>query len=280
MSHHWGYPDGQQFHDFWPSVQHVIGKDILRTHTLFWLAMCHALGIPAYRRLFVSGHLLGHDGRKMSKSLGNGVDPLVAAHTYGVDVLRYTLIREISFGVDGIISDAVIEKRLNRDLADDLGNLVSRTLAMIVKYRDGRVPAPKTYENIEKQIIGRASALPGEILGFVEEIKLAQAMERIFEFVRHLNGYIAAASPWSLAKDARQSDRLDTVLYTLVEAIHAAANLLAPAMPAKMDELRRSLGCPDAQAGAIPWGRAVKPGGKIHEGTLFPKQLPGSVRGR
>jgi len=267
-----GYPDQPAFADYWPSVRHVIGKDILRTHTLFWLSMTHALGIAPYRRLHVSGHLLGSDGRKMSKSLGNGVDPLEAADTYGVDALRYTLIREVSFGFDGIISNAVLEQRLNRDLADDLGNLAARTLAMVMQYRSGSVPAPKGYGASEEAIVGRASELPAVVLALVEEMKLGRAAEQVMEFVKHLNSYVASSAPWMLAKDPSASDRLDTVLYTLLEALYSVSNLLHPVMPGKMDALRSLLGISAGPGWDVRWGQGVKPASAIKEGILFPKR--------
>ena len=267
-----GYPDGTTFANYWPSVQHVIGKDILRTHTLFWLSMTHALGITPYGRLHVSGHLLGSDGRKMSKSLGNGVDPLVAADTYGVDALRYTLVREVSFGFDGIISDAVIEQRLNRDLADDLGNLVTRTLAMVAKYRGGAVPAPRAYDASENVIIARAAELPDMVLALVEEMKPGRAVELVMEFVTHLNGYVTKSAPWTLARCPDASDRLDTVLYTLLEALYSMSNLLFPVMPDKMGELRVLLGASAGPSWGVPWGEGVRPGSFVGAGILFPKQ--------
>ncbi|MDN7750437.1 class I tRNA ligase family protein [Burkholderia gladioli] len=267
-----GYPDQPAFRNYWPSVRHVIGKDILRTHTLFWLSMTHALGIAPYQCLHVSGHLLGSDGRKMSKSLGNGVDPLEAADTYGVDALRYTLIREVSFGFDGIISNAVIEQRLNRDLADDLGNLVARTLAMANKYRNGVVPAPKIYGASEDVIIARASELPSIVLELVDEMKLGRAAEQVMDFVKHLNGYVASSAPWALAKDPDASDKLNTVLYTLLEAIYSLSNLLHPVMPGKMHELKILLGVSGKPCWNLPWGNGVKPGGHVKEGILFPKR--------
>jgi methionyl-tRNA synthetase len=270
-----GYPDQPAFADYWPSVRHVIGKDILRTHTLFWLSMTHALGIAPYQRLHVSGHLLGSDGRKMSKSLGNGVDPLEAADTYGVDTLRYTLIREVSFGFDGIVSNAVIEQRLNRDLADDLGNLAARTLAMAMKYRGGTVPAPKAYEPREEAIIGWSNELPGIVLALVEEMKLSRAVEQVMDFVKHLNGYVASSAPWALAKDSNASDQLDTVLYTLLEALCSVSNLLHPVMPGKMEELRGLLGVSAEAQWNLPWGHGVRPGTQVKEGILFPKR-PGA----
>jgi methionyl-tRNA synthetase len=244
----------------------------LRTHTLFWLSMTHALGIAPYQRLHVSGHLLGADGRKMSKSLGNGVDPLAAADTYGVDALRYTLIREVSFGFDGIISEAVIEQRLNRDLADDLGNLASRTLSMVAKYRGGYVPVPKVYEAPEQALIARARELPAAVLALVDEMKLGRAAEQVMEFVKQLNVYVASSAPWTLAKDPHAADRLDTVLYTLLEALYGVSNLLHPVMPGKMQELQSWLGVSAGTAWDRAWGEGVKPGGLIREGILFPKR--------
>jgi methionyl-tRNA synthetase len=268
-----GYPDQRAFADYWPSVRHVIGKDILRTHTLFWLGMTHALGIVPYARLHVSGHLLGADGRKMSKSLGNGVDPLEAAHRYGVDTLRYTLIREVSFGFDGIVSNAVIEQRLSRDLADDLGNLAARTLAMVTKYRNGMVPVPRIYGEAETAIIDRAGQLPGIVLSLVEEMKVGRAAEQVMDFVSQLNGYVASSAPWLLARSAETSDRLSTVLYTLLEALYSVSDLLAPVMPGKMRELRLLLGASAEPGWNVPWGAGVEPGSRVSEGILFPKQF-------
>jgi methionyl-tRNA synthetase len=267
-----GYPDQADFADFWPAARHVIGKDILRTHTLFWLSMTHALGIAPYQRLHVSGHLLGADGRKMSKSLGNGVDPLAAADTYGVDALRYTLIREVSFGFDGIISEAVIEQRLNRDLADDLGNLAARSLSMVVKYRGARVPAPGRHEAADEALITRAAALPSAVLALVEEMKLGRAAEQVMEFVKQLNAYVASSAPWTLAKDAQSAGRLDTVLHTLLEGLCCVSNLLHPVMPGKMSELQGWLGVTDGPGWHRAWGDGVKPGSLVKEGILFPKR--------
>jgi methionyl-tRNA synthetase len=268
---------GPEFGAYWPSTRHVIGKDILRTHTLFWLSMLHALGIAPYRRLHVSGHLLGADGRKMSKSLGNGVDPLDAAATYGVDALRYTLVREVSFGFDGIISHAILERRLSRELADDLGNLASRTLSMLVKYRGGRVPAPQGYDADETALIAHADALPARVLELVDAMKPGRAVEQVMAFVQQLNGYVAHRAPWVLAKQADASGRLDTVLYVVAEGLCCVANLLHPVMPGKMDELRGWLGVSGAPRWAVRWGDGVAPGSVVREGVLFPK--PASARG-
>ncbi|SDJ14863.1 methionyl-tRNA synthetase [Paraburkholderia steynii] len=268
------YPDGQAFRDFWPTTRHVIGKDILRPHTLFWLAISQALGFTPYQRLYVSGYLLGSDGRKMSKSLGNGVDPLEAAARYGADVLRYALVREVTFGVDGVITHEAIERRLHRDLADDLGNLASRTLAMIVRYREGRIPTPGPYTTLEEEIARRATALPMEVLGLIDDMKLAQALERIFEFIRHLNGYVAVTEPWALARSDADLLRVNTVLHTLAEGIHAVSGLLAPVLPGSMSQLRNLLGCVNDERWAVPWGQGVIAGSSVRETILFPKRSP------
>lgn len=273
------YPDGTAFAQYWPQACHLIGKDILRTHTLFWLSIAFAAGIAPYRRLFVSGHLLGADGRKMSKSLNNGVDPLAAAARYGVDALRYTLVREVSFGVDGIISNAIIEQRLQRDLADDLGNLAARTLAMIVRYRAGAVPTPGQYETADLALIAQAAALPERVLALVDDIKLAQAVETIMNFVRQLNQYVALNAPWSLAKQVDRAIRLDTVLYTLIEGIRSAADLLAPVMPTKMAQLRAHLGLAAQPGWALAWGDGVRPGTPVRELVLFPKPVATTLPG-
>jgi len=271
-----GYPHGERYQHFWPTARHVIGKDILRTHTLFWLSMALAIGIPPYQRLHVSGHLLGADGRKMSKSLGNGVDPLEAASRYGTDVLRYTLVREVSFGLDGVISNAVIEQRLNRDLADDLGNLAARSLAMIQKYRAGVIPAAQDYQAIEQQLIEVANALPARVLELVDAMKVAQAVEQVMEFVRQLNQYVAQTCPWELAKQQREN-RLDTVLYTLAEGLRIAADLLAPVMPDKMAQLRRQLGLNETPTWDVAWGKGVAPGQLSYSELLFPKVALGAA---
>ncbi|GLR14624.1 methionine--tRNA ligase [Chitinimonas prasina] len=268
-----GYPGEAAYARYWPEARHVIGKDILRTHTLFWLSMCRAIGLTPYQRLHVSGHLLGSDGRKMSKSLGNGVDPLDAARRHGVDILRYTLVREVSFGLDGVISEQVLIQRRNHDLANDLGNLAARSIAMVQQYRDGRAPAPSSTGELEQALVTRAQALPAEVLQAVEAMRLAQACELVMVFVRQLNQYIAQTRPWELAKQADQAARLDTVLYTLLEGLRVVADLLAPVMPTKMLTLRQHLGLTGACGWNQPWGEGLQAGSTVMPLLLFPKAV-------
>jgi methionyl-tRNA synthetase len=222
--------------------------------------------------LYVSGHLLGKDGRKMSKSLNNGVDPLAAAEKYGVDVLRYVLVREIPFGADGIISDQVIAHRLDNDLANDLGNLASRTLAMIEKYCGGQVPAAHSLSEIDKAIVRTAEELRAQVMSWVDEMKISVAVEAMMNFVRDLNRYVSEKQPWLLFKDTTKKVELGTTLCLLHEGLVCAADLLWPVMPKKMEELRISLGL-----SPLPGSLEVKwdfnGGAQVakHPPILFPK---------
>lgn len=231
-----------QFARWWPAANHIIGKDILRTHTLFWLSMCHAMDVAPYARLHVSGHLLGSDGRKMSKSLNNGVDPLAAAQKYGADTLRYALVKEIRFGHDGIVSEQTIEQRLNHDLASGIGNLALRTVAMINKYRGGNVPVsqPVTSRGYELQTM--AASLFKRLFECAADLRLAQGFEYVLEYARELNRYVNESAPWALAKSEATSTQLDEVLANLHHGLRILSLLLAPVMPTKMKEMREGLG--------------------------------------
>ncbi|GGM01660.1 methionine--tRNA ligase [Deinococcus aerophilus] len=254
---------------------HVIGKDILKPHAVFWPTMLKAAGLPVYRRLVVHSHILAEDGRKMGKSLGNAIDPQQLVSDFPVDAIRYTLLREASLGADSPYGEGILVSRLNSDLANDLGNLLSRTVSMIQKYRGGVLPAAHEPSERERAIEAAALALPGQILALVDDLKINMAIEAAMNFVRDLNRYIAESAPWNLAKSEDTARRLDTVLYTAAEGLRVASVCLEAVIPGKARELRAQLGLAGqtyALTGAwglIPAGTRV-PGGAI----LFPKPEP------
>ncbi len=251
---------------------HVIGKDILKPHAVFWPTMLKAAGLPLYRKLVVHSHILAEDGRKMGKSLGNAIDPQQLVSDFPVDAIRYTLLREASLGADSPYGEGILVSRLNSDLANDLGNLLSRTVSMIHKYRGGVLPAAHEPNEREREIEAAAIALPGQILGLVDDLKINMAIEAAMNFVRDLNRYLAESAPWNLAKSDDTARRLDTVLYTAAEGLRVASVCLEAVIPSKARELRSQLGLGTqtyALAGAwglTPAGTRV-PGGPI----LFPK---------
>ncbi|MEF2278746.1 methionine--tRNA ligase [Deinococcus sp. YIM 134068] len=254
---------------------HVIGKDILKPHAVFWPTMLRAAGLPVYRKLVVHSHILAEDGRKMGKSLGNAIDPEQLVAEYPVDAIRYTLLREASLSADSPYGEGILVSRLTSDLANDLGNLLSRTVSMIGKYRNGVLPQAHEPGEREHQIESAALALPGEVLGLVRDLKVNMAIEAAMNFVRDLNRYIAESAPWNLAKSDETARRLDTVLYTAAEGLRVASVALEAVIPIKARELRAQLGLGGQSYtlsgawGLTPAGTRV-PGGPI----LFPKPEP------
>jgi len=252
---------------FWPPSVQLIGKDILKFHAVYWPALLMAAELELPGRLFVHGFLL-MDGEKMSKSLGNVLDPFAVMEQFGTDALRHYCFREVSFGQDGSVSTAGFEARYEGELANEYGNLASRTLAMITRYRDGRVPEAA----LDPAVVESFGELAGEVAALLDEVQLSQALERIWLLVRRLNRYVEECAPWQLAKDPAQADALDETLATLAEGLRVATVLLHPYMPASTDKLLAALGRPergllDAQWAAGGWRGEV---GALE--PLFPKQ--------
>jgi methionyl-tRNA synthetase len=224
-----GYPEIKDgaFAKYWPADVHMVGKEIVRFHTIIWFALLMALDIPVPKKVFGHGWIL-LEGGKMSKSVGNIVDPVVLIERYGVDALKYFLLREYTFGQDGLFTNEVLLNRINADLANDLGNLVSRTISMVEKYRDGIVPAsgePTDFDADLKKIAVSASLLVDKRL---DDLDFSGALEEIWKVVRRTNKYIDETAPWVLAKEEVNASKLDTVLYTLIESIRIISVLIQP----------------------------------------------------
>ena len=258
---------------YWSGVNHFIGKDILKPHGVFWPTMLKAANLPLYKHLNVHGHWIV-DGRKMSKSLGNVVEPLNLQQKYGIDAFRYYLVRDITFGLDANFTEMSLAERVNADLANDLGNLLNRTLGMVGRYRNGKVPAASSCKAIDDQLIERFNKLPTEGTQAFDNVQYDRAVESILNGVRAANKYISDTEPWQLAKDEKSTDRLDTVLNTAVEALRCTSILLDPIMPSKMHELRKQLGIhlePFTLNSAGKWN-LVPPGTLTRPGEpLFPR---------
>ncbi|MGQ9692159.1 MAG: methionine--tRNA ligase [Thermaceae bacterium] len=262
-----GYPDGEAYRVFWPKAWHLIGKDILKPHAVFWPTMLKAAGIPMYQHLNVGGFLLGPDGRKMSKTLGNVVDPFALAEKYGRDAVRYYLLKELPYGQDASVSEEALRERYNADLANDLGNLVQRTRAMLFRYAEGRVPEPVGGDGLE---VG--TTLPQKLRPLIRELKIHLALEEVLQYVRSLNRYLNEKRPWELAK--RDLEEAKKVLYRVVEGVRIASILLEAAMPDKAVEIRRALGLKEAYTldEAEVWGLAGPAPLPEEAPLLFPKE--------
>ena len=262
-----GYPDGDLYRRFWTSARHLIGKDILKAHAVFWPTMLKAAGSPLYHSLIVGGYLIGPDGRKMSKSLGNVMDPFEMAQRFGPDALRYYLLRAVPYGHDGRVGAEALAERYNADLANDLGNLVSRSRTLIVKHLGARLEAPHQTA-ADQPVIAAGTGLLAAARGLVHDLKFNAALEEVLQYVRSLNRYFNDEEPWRLAREPAARARLATVLYNVVEGVRIASALLAPAMPVKTQEIRAALGLgPVSFADLEQWGRTAA-------GTALPETAP------
>jgi methionyl-tRNA synthetase len=262
-----GAPPGEDLiATFWPASYHVIAKDILRFHAIYWPALLMAAEIELPEHVFVHGYLL-MDGEKMSKSLGNVLDPFAVIERFGADALRFYLLREVPFGQDGSVSTASFEQRYESELANELGNLASRTIAMIGRYRDGALFGGELDPALQQDF----ASLQERVCAHIDRAELTLALDEIWQRVRRLNRYVEEQAPWQLAKDDSRAEDLDRVLRTLAEGLRSVTVLLWPYLPASAERLLDALGAADVSlggaslsAGNVERVSAIEP--------LFPKE--------
>ncbi|MCI7404030.1 methionine--tRNA ligase [Pyramidobacter sp.] len=268
--------DEAKMKKFWPVVNHLVGKDIIRFHCIVWPIMLLALGLTPPACVYSHGWWT-RDGEKMSKSKGNVVDPHEMVALYGSDVFRYFLLRQVTFGLDGDFSELALVQRVNSDLANDLGNLLSRTVTMIEKYRGGTVPAPAALEPLDAEVRDQALNAFAEYRAFMDNYQFDDALKALWSMIGRANKYIDETMPWKLGKDESLAARLDTVLATLAEELKLAALMLAPVMPKTAVKIWAQLGLngdvKDQRFGDYRWGGmgGERPTVRRGEGVLYPR---------
>jgi methionyl-tRNA synthetase len=234
------YAPGASIEKFWPPSVQLLAKDILKFHAVIWPALLMAADLPLPKQLYIHGYLL-MDEHKMSKSLGNVIDPFQIIETFGTDALRFYLMREVSFGQDGNVSTEGFENRYTTELANEYGNLASRTLAMIDRYRDGQVTKPTDSLPLAESFAG----ITDDVCARLDRIDVTGALDAIWQRIRALNAFVTSEAPWQLAKDPAKAEHLDAVLYTLAEGLRVVSLLLQPWMPESTDKLLTALGVED-----------------------------------
>ena len=265
-----GYPDEdcELFRTFWPADVHVIGKDILRFHAVYWPAFLMAAGLPPPKRVFAHGWWT-NEGQKISKSLGNIIDPHALVGRYGLDATRYYLLREVPFGQDGDFRHAAMVRRINHDLANDYGNLVQRVLAMIARNCEGRIPRAGPFAPEDDQLLGRAHDCLPRVRAALGEQALGRALEDIFALIAEANRYVDAQAPWALRR--RDPDRMGTVLWVLAETIRHIATLTQPFLPGASARILDLLAVPPERRSFRHLGPKGTP---LEAGTVLPKPSP------
>ncbi len=267
-----GYPDtAGNFNEFWPADVHMIGKDILRFHAVYWPTFLLSAGLPLPEKVFAHGWWTV-EGQKMSKSLQNVVEPNMLIDKYGVDAVRYFLMREVPFGLDGDFSHSALVHRINSDLANDLGNLLNRSTAMVNKYFGGTVQQPAELADIDKAFRTKTEEMLNLVEACMEDLAFSKALQAIWEVISAGNKYIDETAPWSLAKDPDQKERLGTVMYCALESQRIVYNLLAAFMPDTSKKGLNYLGCDtEPSEDQLKWG-CLQPGTRVTKAEpLFPR---------
>ncbi|KNZ42578.1 methionine--tRNA ligase [Acetobacterium bakii] len=258
---------------YWPADVHLVGKDIIRFHTIYWPIILMALELPLPKKVYGHGWILLKGG-KMSKSVGNVVDPVVLVDKYGVDALRYHVLREMNYGSDGVYNEDLLVSHINSDLANDLGNLLSRTLAMTVKYFDGVIPKEREVGEFDDEIIALAEKTPGIVSEYMDKLDFSRALEEVWKLISRSNKYIDETQPWVLGKDPSKQPRLAQVMYNLTECLRIVTVLISAAMPETAKKVANQLNCPPDQ---LTWESIQAFGGypegiKVERGAvLFPR---------
>ncbi|MDB5083632.1 MAG: methionyl-tRNA synthetase, partial [Bacilli bacterium] len=277
----YGTEDQTTFHKYWPADVHVVGKEIVRFHTIYWPIILMALGLPLPKKVFGHGWLLMKDG-KMSKSKGNVIDPNFLINRYGADALRYFLLREIPFGSDGVFTPEAFIQRINSDLANDLGNLLNRTISMIEKYSQNVIPASyeaagesrgHRVETPSRELRALAEALPQQVEAALEQMEFSAALAQIWQLISRTNKYIDETAPWVLARTESDQPALDSVLYHLAASLRVISILLQPFLPTAAQQIWSQLGLTDR----LTWQDAqsfiaLAPGGQVTKAQpIFPR---------
>ena len=268
-----GFPgeDEEQYKKYWPGIN-LVGKEIVRFHSIIWPAMLMSMNEPVPKKVLGHGWIL-IDGGKMSKSKGNIVDPEILIDRYGIDALKYFLLREYTFGQDGLYTNEIMLNRINYDLANDLGNLLSRTVSMIEKYCGGVVPAATTEDDFDRDLIATALGCAAKVEAHMDEFRFNNALEEIRIVISRANKYIDEKMPWVLAKDESKKAELDTVMSNLAEVLRMISVLIIPYMHTTSDRMRDQLGISDQEA---KWSDLeefrMMAGAHVHKGdALFPR---------